>query len=124
MRTGARALSASGLVPQPNSFTAAASAQEATVFDTSKVQSTKSRAEVLAEAVGVAHSGEVTRFNDVVVAGDTKTRAQVRAEAREALRLGLLSGGEVTKFATPSQNAQIVAAGLRAVSETAMARAN
>ena len=75
-------------------FTAAASAQEATLLDTSNFQSTKSRAEVRAEAVGVAHSGEVTYFNDVV-AGNGLSRAQVQAEAREALRLGVLPRGEV-----------------------------
>ena len=76
-------------------FTAAASAQEATLLDTSNFQSTKSRAEVRAEAVGVAHSGEVTYFNDVV-AGNGLSRAQVQAEAREALRLGVLPRGEYT----------------------------
>ena len=83
-------------------FTAAASAQEATILDTSNFQSTKSHAEVRAEAVGVAHSGEVTRFNDVV-AGEAKTRAQVQAEAREAQRLGMLPRGEASPVATTAQ---------------------
>ena len=104
-------------------FTAAASAQEATLLDTSNFQSTKSRAEVRAEAVGVAHSGEVTYFNDVV-AGNGLSRAQVQAEAREALRLGVLPRGEYTPVATAAQLEQIRIAGLRAIAEAPVARAN
>ena len=87
-----------------------------TVVDTSNLQSTKSSAEVRAEAIGVAHSGEVTRFNDVV-AGNALSRAQVQAEAREALRLGLLPRSDVDLIATTAQLEQIRMAGLRAIAE-------
>lgn len=42
------------------------------------------------------------------------TRAQVAAEAREALRLGVLDGHEYTLFATPQQLDSIRMAGQRA----------
>ena len=105
-------------------FSAAASAQEVTPFDTSAYQSTKSRAEVRAEAKGTVHSGEVTGFDDIAIAGGGKTRAQVHAEVLDARRLGVLSSGEVSVFATPDQVEQIRVAGLRAVHEASVARAN
>ena len=83
-------------------FTGAASAQEATQFDTSTFQSQKSRAEVRAEATGAPRSGEATLFVDNT-SGPSLTRAQVVAEAREAQRLGVLSRGEASVFATPAQ---------------------
>lgn len=105
-------------------FSAAAYAQEATLFDTQAYMSTKSRAEVRAEAMGTVHSGEVTRFDHVALDGPGKTRAQVRAEVLEARRLGVLQGGEVSQFATPEQLEQTRIAGLRAVSDAPLARMN
>lgn len=104
-------------------FTAAAVAQEATYWDTSKVQSTKTRAEVRAETVGYVHSGEVTRFVDVA-GGPSLSRAQVQAEAREAQRLGWLDSGEASVFITPAQADQIRRAGLRAINAQPIARGN
>ena len=46
-------------------------------------------------------------------ANSTLSRAQVVAEAREAQRLGLTQGGEVQRFATPSQLESIARAGSR-----------
>jgi hypothetical protein len=45
----------------------------------------------------------------------TLTRAQVRAEAMEAQRLGLITTGEITVIPTPAQLEQVRLAGLRAV---------
>jgi hypothetical protein len=80
-------------------FATAAVAQEATPWNPSEVQSTKTRAEVRAETAGVVHSGEVTTFADVGNAAP-KSRAEVRAEALEALRLGQLGRGEANAFTT------------------------
>jgi hypothetical protein len=80
-------------------LTTAAFAQEATPWNPSDVQSTKTRAEVRAETVGIVHSGEVTTFADVGNI-EPKSRAEVRAEAREALRLDQLGRGEANAFAT------------------------
>jgi len=85
-------------------FTAAASAHAAS-YDAAYYsfantatgfQSTKSRAEVRAEAV----AAQLPRFEASYAAiadkvpGMSKTRAEVAAEAREALRLGLLPRSE------------------------------
>jgi len=48
----------------------------------------------------------------------TKSRAQVRAEAIEAMRLGLTSDAEGDTLPTPAQLAQISAAGQRASGNT------
>lgn len=49
------------------------------------------------------------------VSPQSLTRAQVAAEAREALRLGALDGHEFTSFPTPQQLDSIRMAGQRAV---------
>lgn len=95
----------------------AASAQEVTYWNPSDTLSTKTRAEVHAEAVaarvaGQIEFGEATRFV-ADTTGSTKTRAQVNAEAREAQRLGLLSRGETNVVFTAAQLEQIAAAGAR-----------
>lgn len=106
----------------------AANAQFVTRFDElNKFASTKSRAEVqmqanAAVAAGQIEYGEATRFA-VVLDGPPQPVALVRAEGREAMRLGLLRGGEVTVFATPQQREQIRIAGLKAVADMPVAQA-
>ena len=108
-------------------FTTAAVAQEATPWNLSEFQSTKTRAEVRAEAAAALRAGQIEHgeASYVVIdnSGPSKSRAQVMAEAREAQRLGLLSGSEVSMFATPEQAEQIRLAGLRAI-DPSLARAN
>lgn len=103
-----------------------ASASEATLLDTSSFVSTKSRADVRAEAMAASDAGLLQRGEVTVFAKDgpsTLSRAQVVAEAREAQRLGLLGRGELTVFATPQQLQQIAAAGQAAIGGPAVARA-
>jgi hypothetical protein len=73
-------------------------AQEATVFPEAPA-STLTRAEVKAQAAAadrdVVFAGEATVFPDAA-ASNIVTRAEVRAEAREALRNGVNFGGEAT----------------------------
>lgn len=107
-------------------FTTAAFAQEVTYWNPQDAQSTKSRAEVRAEAVaalkaGQIESGEASRF--VIETHGTKSRAQVMAEAVEARRLGVIGHGEVSVVATPAQAEQVRLAGLRAI-DPSLARAN
>ena len=100
----------------------AASAQEVTRFvELGTAVSTKSRAEVLAGASGIVHEGNVTRFA-IVLDGPSAPRAQVLAEAREAMRLGLLSRGETNVVFTPAQAERIRVAGLRAVTDMPVAQ--
>ena len=83
------------------------------------------RAEVRAELADALRAGNVYTIeaSATPVAKSTLTRVQVVAEAREAQRLGLLDGGEVSKFATPAQAEQIRMAGERALTTlTAQAR--
>lgn len=98
-----------------------AHAQQATPDDWLEAGSTRTRAEVRADAIGHVHHGEATRFGDAA-AGLVKTRAQVSAEAREAARLGVLGGGELDARPTLRQLEQIAAAGLMAVESTPVAR--
>ena len=98
-----------------------AQAQEATPDDWTKASSTRTRAEVHAEAIGHVHDGEATRFDDAA-AGPVKTRTQVSAEAREAARLGVLGGGELDAVPTQYQLERIAATGLMAVESTPVAR--
>ncbi len=95
----------------------AASAQEVTYWNPSDTLSTKTRAEVHAEAVsaraaGTIEYGEASRFV-ADITGSMKTRAQVNAEAREAQRLGLLKGGETNVVFSAAHLEQIAAAGAR-----------
>jgi len=90
--------------------------------------STKTRAEVIAEAaaaraagpVGVGeHAGE-----PVAAFVPTKSRAQVRAELREAQRLGFVGsrGDAQPRVPTREEAEQIGQAGLRAASDVIAAR--
>jgi hypothetical protein len=80
--------------------------------------STQSRADVQAKAVAVAAGQSTRRDADLGPADNfvsTKTRAEVRAEAIAALRLGLVSQGEFsTREATPAELELIRMAGARA----------
>ncbi len=84
-------------------------------------QSQLSRAEVQAQVApaykaDVIARGEASEGQDrATVVASTLTRAQVRAEAAEAVRLGLTNYGEHMPVATAEQNDQIRLAGLRAV---------
>jgi len=88
--------------------------------------SSTSRAAVASDTIaalraGQIQYGEASRFVDPVGVG--VPRAQVVAETREAMRLGLLNPTEaVPKFATPAQLEQIRLAGLKARDDVAMAR--
>lgn len=108
-------------------FTSAAVAQEATYWNPSEVQSTRTRAEVRAEAIAALRAGQIERGEAshfvIETNGPSKSRAQVMAEAREAQRLGVLPRGEASVFATPEQAEQIRLAGLRAI-DPSLARAN
>jgi hypothetical protein len=83
------------------------------------------RAEVQAQVADALRSGDAytNEASARPVANSTLSRVQVVAEAREALRLGLLDSSEVAKVATPAQAEQIRLAGERAVTTmTAKAR--
>lgn len=71
---------------------------------------------VLALGAGAALAQGPLQGNEVFAtdAPSSVTRAQVRAEAAEALRLGLLPQGEIERVATPAQMEQVRQAGLRA----------
>ncbi len=66
---------------------------------------------VAARVAGNIAFGEAFDYNFASRASSTLSRAQVVAEAREAQRLGLTQGGEVQRFATPSQLDSIRRAG-------------
>jgi hypothetical protein len=90
-------------------------AQEATPSP-SYVASSVSRAEVHAQAVaarqaGLADSGEATIVAPVM-GKSSVVRAQVAAEAREALRLNAIQFGEAQRVITSAQLEQIATAGL------------
>ena len=76
-------------------------AGEATIFDDS-FTSTRTRAEVRAEAVAALAAGERLSWGeasqpDMARPTGTRARAEVVAEAREARRLGTLDDGEATQ---------------------------
>jgi len=83
--------------------------------------SVKSRAAVQAETIAAMRDGSLSQGHEAsytVVAGNgsSLTRAQVVAEAREAMRLGLIPVHEgSSRVATPVENEQIRQAGLRAI---------
>lgn len=88
-------------------------------------QSTLTRAQVRGEAVRAHNAGEYSVGEQSwvpVLMGIAKTRAQVVAEIHEAIRLGLVSGGEEDVVATSEQNARVELAGLKALSMTVAAR--
>jgi hypothetical protein len=89
-------------------------AAEGTQDFANQVLSTKSRAEVMA----AIHTGSAQYIGDASVAPEavsTLPRAVVVAEAREALRLGLLGASERVPQPTAAQLEQIRVAGERAV---------
>ncbi len=89
------------------------------------VESTKSRAEVMAEAREANRLGLLTVGEEDVRVADfepTKSRAEVVAETFEAQRLGLLTVGEEDiRVATAEQEALIFAAGRRAAERVLIA---
>ena len=106
------AVSALALLAATSSF-AAEGTQEFTDF---KALSTKSRAEVIAESKG-AKAQNIGEASAAPVAASTLQRVRVVAEAREALRLGLIGPSEVTPQPTAAQVEQIRVAGERAVAD-------
>lgn len=92
-------------------------AQEGVQDSTWITPSTLSRAEVRAGAHDAGTAGSEASFTVAATrSGSGLTRAQVQAEAREALRLGLLPQHEAgMSAATPAQQEQIRQAGQRAV---------
>ncbi len=85
--------------------------------------STVTRAEVKAELLAARRDGSLVDGDghfEVLARVDTglgmgKTRAQVRAETLEAIRLGLIPHGEQNIFPTVEQLEQVRLAGLRAL---------
>lgn len=87
--------------------------------------SSVTRAEVREAAIAARKAGQIVVGNqDVVIdqPGPGLSRAQVRAEAIEALRLGLNSRGEHSPLPTQEQLVQIQMAGLKALSMTVASR--
>lgn len=79
--------------------------------------STASREQVRAEAVALAarQPARAHEVGPIPAPSDSQlSRAQVRAEAVEAVRLGLTQGGETQREVTADQLAQIQRAGQRA----------
>jgi hypothetical protein len=92
-----------------------------------KGESTKTRAEVVAEMDEAKRLGQFTNGDDGPPAfanqGPGKSRAEVVAELEEAQRLGLLTSGEEgIKFATSAQEQQIAEAGRRAAEQVQFAK--
>ena len=99
---------------------AAASAVEAEQSSTWTTASTKNWADTRAETQAALRAGTLQSneyaYTVLPGAGSALTRAQVTAEAREALRLGLIPVHEGQyRFATAAENEQIRQAGLRAL---------
>jgi hypothetical protein len=86
------------------------------------IHSAATSSEVRAQLAG-ARAGVNEIDAGLIVANDSapKTRAQVLAELAEAQRIGAVQRGDVTLVVTPEQNAQIAAAGLRAINADRMA---
>lgn len=87
--------------------------------------SSVTRAAVREAAIAARQAGQIAVGDqDVVIdqPGSSLTRAQVQAEAIEALRLGLNSRGEHTPQPTQEQLSQIRMAGLKALSMTVASR--
>ena len=118
------------LLPIAFALSAGAAFAEGPIFVDPPFTSTLSRAEVRAEALAARDAGRfelgdgqvivagkaVDNSNDATqyVAGEV-TRAQVRAEAAEALRLGYFNGGEILPVPSDAQIEQVRLAGVRAV---------
>jgi hypothetical protein len=99
--------------------------EHASMPDHSTFVSTKTRAEVRAEAIAARQAGLIA-YGDRALTPEfdrfvsTKTRAQVTAELREAMRLGVLpSRGEASEplVPTPEQLRLIAEAGERAAAQ-------
>lgn len=105
--------------------TGAAFAQEATQdFPVPQWKSSITRAEVIAtlKSAPAAEAG-YGEASTAPKAASTLSRAQVQAETREALRLGVVGSDEGTvRVATPAQAEQIRAAGLHTL-DSSLARA-
>jgi hypothetical protein len=106
-------------------------AQEATQdFQPSSMLSTKSRAEVRAEFLQAQRAGtlqtrDYSEASAAPQAASSLTRAQVAAEAREALRLGATGSNEAdVRVASPVQQQLIRAAGMRALDRSLAQAAN
>jgi len=103
---------------------AASSALAGEASLTQPASSTVSRAEVHAAivqpATGISHVGDAVEF--ARPAGFEKTRAQVKAETLEAIRIGALDHSERNSFLTASQLESIRQAGLKAMAMTTAAR--
>jgi hypothetical protein len=103
----------------------AAQAGEASYDYPVAIQSTLTRADVVADAARALAAGEVSRGELAYVApvyALAKTRAQVVAETREAFRLGLISGREVDVQPTAAQLELVKLAGLKALDMIVVAR--
>lgn len=90
-------------------------------FQPSSIDSTKSRAEVMADTASAQRNGMSTSYGEASPApkaASTITRAQVVAETQEAARLGLLDRHDgYAPQASAAQLEQIRQAGLRAVQD-------
>jgi hypothetical protein len=101
----------------------AAQAQEATPDTWMKINTSASVQDVRAEAVAAKKAGNISHgeatFHGVTAAQlGPISRAQVQAEAREALRLGLVQFGEGPGRVATAQEAEAVKmAGLRATGQ-------
>jgi hypothetical protein len=108
------AISALSLFAATSSF-AAEGTQEYTDFN---ALSTKSRAEVVAQTQRAGNAVQyVGEASAAPLAASTLQRVRVVAEAREALRLGLIGPSEAVPAPTAVQIEQIRLAGERAVAE-------
>ena len=119
-------LTLTALVAAAAAFAAPAFAQEATLDAFAAVTSTASRDAVRADAIAALNAGTLERGEasvDRSVFVSSRSRLQVAAEAREALRLGAVGHGEgPAPLVTPAQAEQIRSAGLQAVSTAVAAR--
>ena len=109
------------LVAAAAAFAAPAFAQEATPDGFAALHSSASRSAVQADAVAALKAGTLERGEASVDRKpfvSTKSRAQVAAEGREALRLGVVGHGEgPSPVLTPAQAESIRMAGLQAASQ-------
>lgn len=71
---------------------------------------------------GLVTHGESSHVAEAAMGDSLLSRAQVKGEAREAVPLALVSGGERSPLATPRQLEQIRLAGLAAVTLVVAAR--
>ncbi|MBP6251774.1 MAG: DUF4148 domain-containing protein [Rubrivivax sp.] len=114
------------LVAIAAAFASPAFAQEATADNFAAVQSFASRDAVRSDAIAALRSGTLERGEASIertVFVSVNSRAQVAAEAAEALRLGLIGQGEgPAPVLTPAQAEMIRMAGQQAATMTLAAR--